>query len=229
MVSEFPLNNWQVPAWVFPPGSTPSPSQIAQADNDDPGVVNRYLYNDGGYASSTYSQLIVENQCLSDATVTSISVVKACQPAIAATIFVGQAQLSNSGSAEGTQLGFNLDSSDPEAMDASGWDMNDWTQPYDTGPLVSIPGGKAYVFDIKASALHVACKFWIRMRVVANGEVYCRTFSDGGQPFRVSALLPGVLESDKHPFAGYGQLYVGAAASPWHNDSWVRENPETWQ
>jgi hypothetical protein len=223
MISESSLISWQVQAWMFPPGSTPSSNQIAQADNDydEPDLVNQDLYNDGGYAPSTDTQLVIQNQCLTTATVTNIQVAKICQAPITATIFDGQNQLTEPGPPEGTQLQFYLDVTNPEAMYAD-------EKPYDTVSPIYIPGEGTYAFNIGASALHVACRFWIQMTLVVSGKSYLRTFSDGGQPFRVSALLPGVLESTKHPFADYSRLYVGAAASPWHDGTWVREDPRTW-
>jgi hypothetical protein len=234
MVSENSLSRFQVSAWTFPSGFVPSPSEIAQIDNDyeSPDLVNRALYDDGGYAPSTDTQLVLQDQCLNSASITDIQVAKSCQSPADGTIFAGQAQLSDSSSAdssaadESTKLSFNLDSSDPEAMTATG-------QGYDaSGSIVTIPAKGTQVFDISASTLHLACKFSIRITIVANGAVYDRTFSDGGQPFRVSALLPGVFGLNKpgdHPYAGYSRLYVGGTASPWHDGTWVRENPKTWQ
>lgn len=234
MVSENSLSRWLVRAWTFPSGFVPSPSEIAQIDNDynSPDLVNRALYDDGGYAPSTDTQLVLQDQCLNPASITDIQVAKSCRPPVGGTIFDGQTQLSDSSSADSsptdgsTKLSFNLDSSDPEAMTATGQD-------YDaSGSIVTIPARGIQEFDISASTLHLACRFSIRITIVANGVLYDRTFSDGGQPFRVSALLPGVLGLNKpgeHPYAGYSRLYVGGTASPWHDGTWVREDPKTWQ
>ena|SRR5215471_18535399 len=131
----------------------------------------------------------------------------------------------------GTQLGFRLDSANPEARVAPGWNVNRWWREYVTGLAVNIPPGETHEFDIKAIALYHACRFSIVFTIVNRGKSSIQKFSDAGQPFRVSALLPGVLKREKpggHPYAGYSRLYVGADASPWHDGTWVRENPSTW-
>ncbi len=48
---------------------------------------------------------------------------------------------------------------------------------------------------------------------------------DEGQPFRVSALVPG---QPGLPFAGYQKLYIGGSTSPFNDGTWVRENPREW-
>lgn len=234
MVSEYPLDSWEVRAWTFPAEFAPSPGQIAQINKDYsvPDLINRDLYNDGGYAPSTDTQLILQNNCSHPMTITDIQASKSCQPPLDGTIFAGQTKLSESGLADNsTQLGFNLDSSNPEAMLTNGWDVSQWTQEYASGPIVTIPGGEQHVFDIRSIALHVACRFFIVVRVLYDENTLTENFSDGGQPFRVSALLPGVLKAQRpgdYPYSGYSMLYVGGAASPWHDGTWARENPRTW-
>jgi hypothetical protein len=234
MVSEYPLNDWEVRPWIFPTGYEPSPLQIAQINKDRaPDLVNRDLYNDDGYTPSTDTQLILQNQCSHPVTITDIQALKSCQATLDGTIFAGQAKLEESSlDDDGTQLGLYLDSPNPEAMVANGWNVSQWNQEYASGPLVAIQGNGTYGFDIRAIALHVACRFSILVRFVYDGKTFNETINDGGQPFRVSALLPGVLKPYKpgdHPYAGYGILYVGGDASPWHDGTWAREDPKTWQ
>jgi hypothetical protein len=84
-------------------------------------------------------------------------------------------------------------------------------------PLSRDQAGDGTHFDIRAIALHFSCRFSILIRAVYGGRPFTETFKDGGQPFRVSALLPSVPGQQKaggHPYAGYGMLYVGGAASP---------------
>jgi hypothetical protein len=244
MVSEDPLDSWEVHAWTFPTGFTPKAYQIAQineADNN-PDLINRYLYDDGGYAPFTDTQLIVQDTCSRPMIIIDIQALKSCQPPLDGTIFAGQSELSepssvNEGTSAGsgvdsTQIGFDLDSNDPEAMLANGWNVNQWTQEYAAGSPATIQGDGTYTFDIRAIALHTACRFWIQVTYLYKGKAHTKIFGDDGLPFRVSALLPGVLEPKKpanHPYAGYGMLYVGWSASPWPDGTWVRESPKTWQ
>jgi hypothetical protein len=232
MVSEYPLDSWEVWAWIFSRGFVPSPAEIARLNEGTPDVVNRKLYDYGGYALFTYTQLIVQNTCRQAVSISNIQVSKICQAPLNGPIFVGKQRLTNSGPIDGgTQLGFPLDSADPEARVAPGWDVNRWRREYVTGPPVVIRPGETHEFDIKAIALHHACKFSIVFTVVDGGRSFSQSFNDAGQPFRVSALLPGVLKREKlgsRPYAGYSRLYVGGDASPWHDGTWVRENPKTW-
>lgn len=234
LVSEYSLDGREVRAWTFPTGFKLSPGQTAQLSEDHgtADLVNRDLYNDGGYAPFTDIQFIIQNTCSESATITDIWALKSCQSPLDGVIFAGQSELSepNPGNA-GTQLGINLDSSDPEAMVTNGWDTSQWTQEYAGGSLITIQGMGTHVVDIRSIALHSACSFSIQMRVLSNKKTYIQTFTDDGQPFRVSALLPGVLKSGKpgdYPYSGYGMLYVGWNASPWHDDTWAREDPKTY-
>lgn len=235
MSSEYPLDSWAVRAWMFPAGFAASPSQIAQINKDRTAdLVNRDLYDDGGYALSTDTQLILRNDCGQPVTISDIRAEKSCRPPLSGTIFTGQSKLGEPSSAddEGTQLGFDLDSPNPEAMVAADWNVRQWTQEYASGSLVTIPGRGMHVFDIRAIALHSACRFSILVRAVYGGRPSTVTLNDDGQPFRVSALLPSVLGHQKpggNPYAGYEMLYVGGDASPWHDRTWARENPKTWQ
>lgn len=244
MVSEDPIDSWMVDAWTFPTGFTASANQIAQINEADnrTDLINRYLYDDGGYAPFTYTQLILQNNCSKSMIINDIQVSRSCQPPLNGTIFSGQSELSEPSSAnegtytgsdpDSTQIGFDLDSPDPEAMLANGWDVSQWTQEYAGSSLATIPGNEDYTFDIRTIALHTACSFWIQVTYVYNNKTHTETISDDGQPFRVSALLPNVLELRKpgnHPYAGYDTLYVGWHASPWPDGTWVRENPKTWQ
>ena len=246
MVSERPLDSWKVHAWTFPTGFTPKAYQIAQINEagNNADLINRYLYDDGGYAPFTYTRLILQNSCSKSMKVIDIQALKSCQAGpLDGTIFVGQPKLSEPSSAnegtgagsevDSTQIGINLDSSDPEAMLASGWNVSRWTQQYAAGSLATIPDdGGTYAFDIRTIALHMACSFRIQVTYLYNEKIHTKIFDDDGQPFRVSALLPGVLKSRKpgsHPYAGYGILYIGWSASPWPDGTWERENPKTWQ
>ena len=235
LVSEYPLDSWEVRAWTFPATVTPGPGQIAQINeaDDNPKTVNQDLFGDGGYAPFIDTQFVLHNGCSQRVTITDIQVQKSCQPPLDGTIFVGQANLSEPDLTDtSTQLGFDLDSPDPEAMVTAGWDVGKWTQEYATGPLIAIPGNSDYAIDIRAIALHVACRFSILIRVLFGGKTLTEAFADDGQPFRVSALLAGVLKPGRpgyRPFAGYRRLYVGWAASPWNDGTWTRENPDTWQ
>jgi hypothetical protein len=244
MVSENSLYSWEVSAWTFPRRLTPTASEIADVDgtSNNADLTNQYLYNDGGYAPFTDTQLILQDNCPEPVIVTDVQVEKSCQAPLDGSIFVGQNELSTPSSTSesattepgpsSAQLGFDLDSSNPEAMLASGWNFFQWTQEYDTGSLATIPANGDYTFDIRAIATKMACQFSIEITYLSHGKNNTEPITDGGQPFRVSALLTGPLDAKKpaeHPYAGYEMLYVGWHASPWPDGSWVREDPQTWK
>lgn len=246
LVSEYSLDSWEVRAWIFPRQFRPTPSQLAELNEDrsSADIMNRDLYNDGGFAPFTYTQFILHNTCSQSATITDIRASKICHLPLDGTIFVGQPKLNKPGLAsmstqrvsnldppDSTQLAFNLDSPDPEAMIVNGWNTSLWTQQYASGPLITVQGNGRYAIDIRSIALYSSCSFSIKVRILYNNRIYIQTFDDGGQPFRVSALLPGVLSPkgpEAHPFAGYEMLYAGWNASPWHDGTWTREDPKTW-
>jgi hypothetical protein len=246
VASENSLDSGEVSAWTFPGGWTPAASQIADINEagKQADLVNRYLYNDGGYAPSTDTQLIIQNNCSKPAIVTDMQAVKSCQAPNDGAIFIGQPQLSAASpttattAAESdtgsTQIGLNLDSVNPEAMLANGSNYTQWRQEYAAGSLATIASNSDYTFDIHAIAPTSACEFSIQITYLYDGESHIENITDQGQPFRVSALLPGLpgapgaKSTAKHPYSGYGLLYVGWQASPWPDESWVRENPKTW-
>lgn len=237
IVSEDPIDDWEVHAWIFPSTFVPSPEQIAQINEDrhEPASINQDLFDAGGYAPFTDTQFVLQNSCRQSETITDIQISKACQPSpLNGTIFVGQARLNEPSSPDdSTQLGFDLDSSDPEAVWTNGWNVGKWTQEYDDdGSLITIPGNEAHSIDIRVTAQHVACSFSIVLRVLYDGKTRVETIDDDGQLFRVSALLPGVLKPQRpgnHPYSGYGVLYVGWDESPWNDDTWARQSPSTWE
>lgn len=233
MVSAYPMDGWAVRAWVFPRGFVPSPALIAQIDKErhQPQLVNRALFGAGGDPPSVDVQFIFHNNRPYPVSVSDIQVQKSCQAPYSGTIFDGLPNIPSAGfGPSGTQLGINLDSSNPEVMLAPGWNVKKWKHEYASGAPVSIPAGDSHEFDLRAITLHRACSFRLVLTVVDGGSARSLTFGDYGIPFRVSALLPGVLGREKrnhHPYHGYRRMYAGAAASPWPDGTWVRENPQT--
>jgi hypothetical protein len=234
LVSAYPLDSWEVQAWIFPREVVPTPTQIGQLEKDDGSLalVNQDLFEDGADPPFTDTQLIVRNNRRYPVTISDIRVSASCQAPRDGAIFVGQNHIIYPDFAQsGQQLGVIVDSANPEARITNGWNVSQWTQEYVTGPLVTIQAGATYEFDIRAISLHYACTFEIVLTVVDGAKTYPQIFNDYGQPFRISALLANAQILTKpvsHPYAGYSMLYVGADASPWHDGTWVRENPRTW-
>src|SRR5215472_9393876 len=109
-----------------------------------------------------------------------------CQRPVDGAIIDRQPELTDAS----TPLGFKVDSRNPEALQATGPEAGQWRSAYFNHHTVSIRGKGQHVFDIRAVALHHACRFWIRVEVLDDdGKKVIQTFGDGGQPFRVSAML----------------------------------------
>jgi hypothetical protein len=231
-VSENPVDDQEVGAWMYPVGSVPSLDQINQITTaGSTESANQDLYDDGGYALFTDTLLILQNDCPYPATVKNIQgTTESCESPAAGALFVGSNVLSEPSTADDgvTPLGIVLCSANSDAMIATSGNYRQWTQPYKNGPLVTIPPGGEWPFNIRAVAPDSACSFVISVSVsFGGGPTTTTNIDDQGQPFRVSALLPPVPGG--HPYAGYGVLYVGAAASPWHDGQWQRENPKSWR
>jgi hypothetical protein len=231
-ISESPLDSWIIVPWTFPAGFIPSPGLIAEVDSagDHASLVDQALYDAGGYAPFVMIQAVVQNPCQSAVTITNVKVSKSCsRPNNGSIFYGGPADTADAGLAGNAGLGFDLDSPDPEAMVATDWNVADWQTEYDGGPVATIPAHGVQAFVLRAIALHSACEFSIVWTAVTSTTYRSETLDDDGQPFRVSALLPAAIgKTGKHPFAGYQFLYVGGQASPWHDESWTRENPASW-
>jgi hypothetical protein len=225
VVSVFPLDGEVYKDWVFK-GSGPDPAQIAKADEDrhHPALLNQDFFDDGGYALSTDTQLIVRNRRSYPVSITNIRISRRCQaPVDSARTDDTQPELTD----ESTQLGFIIDSHDPQAMMAVGSDVSKWKHVnYFASHTVAISAKSVHVFDIRTAALHRTCIFWFQVSVVDGDSLITQKIGDGRLPFRVSAFVPS--PSDGHPFAGYRKLYVGGQLSPFHDGTWARENPTMW-
>jgi len=81
MISENSLDSWDVHAWAFSAGFTPMPGQIAKINeaNKNADLINRDLYDDGGYAPYIDPQLILQNNCPRSMIITDIRAVESCQ------------------------------------------------------------------------------------------------------------------------------------------------------
>lgn len=234
LMSEDPLDDWEVGVWVFPRGFPPSPGQAGQISSDyqSAPAVDRDLYDDGAYSLFVYTKLVLRNELHRSLQILNIQARSSCTDApLDGAVFDGEGQSSGSALPDsGSALGFNFASGNPNAVVAPGWDVSQWRQEYVDGSPITIPAGGTYGLNIKAVAPGKACKFWIRVTVVSDEGVIRQTFGDDGQPFRVSGALPGLQrKAADHPFAGYNRLYLGESASPWGDSTWGRENPATWR
>src|ERR1051326_8122652 len=126
MVSAYPMDGWAVRAWVFPRGFIPGLALITQIDKErhQPQLVNRTLFGAGGDPPSVDVQFIFHNNRPYPVSVPDIQVQKSCQAPYSGTIFDGLAHIPSAGfGPSGTQLGIDLDSSNPEVMFAPGWNV----------------------------------------------------------------------------------------------------------
>jgi hypothetical protein len=234
LMSEDPLDDWEVGIWVFRRGFPPSPDQVAQVGSDyqSAPAVNRDLYDDGAYSLFVYTKLVLRNELDRSLQILNIQAQPECTDApLDGAVFDGEGQSSGSALPDsGPALGFNFASGNPNAVEAQGWDVSQWRQEYGDGSPITIPAWGSYGLNIKAVAPGKACKFSIRVTGVSDEGVTHQTFGDDGQPFRVSGVLPGLQrKAADHPFAGYNRLYLGESASPWGDNTWARENPATWR
>lgn len=223
VVSRNPLDDAVQKTWVFPPGLAPSPTQMAQVDEDRhyPPLVNRDFFNDGGYPPATNTQIIVRNTRPYTVLVTNIGLSVSCHAPVERAIADGQDEPADAAG----EIGFVVDAADPQAMVATGPDPRQWKGTYFDGRTDPIPAGGLYTFNIQTVALHRSCSFWFVVTVVDGNNTITQMIGDYAQPFRVSAL---VLGKRGHRFIHYDELYVGGATSPFRDGTWVRENPQTW-
>jgi hypothetical protein len=234
-VTQSPIDSWRLLTWTFRDRYFPSTSQLAQLNRDrgNASLTNRDLYDDEGFAPFVFMQVVVQNQCLSAVTITNVAVSRVCSHPNAATIFYdGTAEPAGGGLPGDTQLGFRLDSPDPDAMLASNWNSRDWKHEYDQGPRVTIPPNGVQTFDIRAVADDASCAFEIVWTAWSSSHKFQEVLTDDGQPFRVSSLLLRPINSGRYgksPFYLYHRLYVYTAPARAENATWKERNPANWQ
>jgi hypothetical protein len=148
LVSEDPLDDWEVGVWVFPRGFPPSPGQVAQVSSDYQYAprVNRDLYDDGAYSLFVYTKLVLRNGLDHSVQILNIQAHSSClaQPLDGA-VFDGESQSSESALPDsGPALGFNFASGNPNAVVAPGWNVSQWRQEYGDGSPITIRAGGTY-------------------------------------------------------------------------------------
>ena len=232
VVSEYPIDPGNNVIWIFADKLSLSSNQLAPLDRalaaNQSVTPNDYLFGRGGYAPSADTQLILHNNRPYPIQVIDIQVIKHCQAPLTGTLIYAP----EGDSEPSTGLGFNLDSSDNDAMLADGPNVRQWKPGYFTQYVVPINPGKQAVFNIRAVASRVACSFLYQVTVQDSKNKISQVISDYGMLFRVSALRLSYLHRPhrlvSQNFSGYQNLYVGGVASP-RSDGWlVRENPRTW-
>jgi hypothetical protein len=227
VLSEDPLNIGQMDVWVFPGEFLPNKNQLNYISSliEAPGLgsrpaFNQWFYSRGAYEpGGTSTQLVVQNNRPYPIRIIDMNVAKNCRSPLAGTLFFG------AGGAEDATigLGFNLDSSNTEAELAKGIGVNQWQPGYFTKYTISIQPGGQQVLDLWASTSKYACSYDYEATVLDGSRKVNQTISDGGQPFRATALRVNLQPPD---LSSYKAVYIGGAGTK--TGAFIRVNPKTY-
>lgn len=226
VVSEDPLNGDDLGVWVFPSKIPFSSAQLAHASALLHGPVTDladYFFSLGGYAKNADTQLVLQNDSNEPVSILDLRVIKNCGPPLTGTLFDAPPQ----GSDDDVRLGFDLDSADTDAEAAEGWDTARWKPDYFESKYISFRPGEQRVLNIRAVTSRHACIFSYQATVLEGKTKFYQTIDDGGQKFRVTALVD---TSSKAPFARYAGLYAGGVLTEFHHHhgEFVKEDPKTY-
>jgi hypothetical protein len=177
-------------------------------------------------------QLVIQGNRHHLVRVINITPTVKCSAALHGTLFYSPSQ----GEDTGAYLYFNLDRSQLNASythEDSGRKYPNYFGRYS----ISLSYGKQYTLQVTASTSKQYCQFGLSLTIIDDGKTLIESIDNHGQPFRVTALLPGMPDEHKVDFAGYGELYLGGVASDpiiggkrnsFGASPWVRADPKTY-
>jgi hypothetical protein len=199
VLSENPIELQELGVWSFP-GFFVLPKNAPNV-NDTAAVV-QYMKAHGGYPASSVTQLVVQNTRNYPIRILDMQVVKNCQQPLTGTLFYNPPQ----GADLSIEVGFDLDSTDPEAKLTRGPGITASLPDYFSRYTVSISPGAQEVFDIRSVTTKYSCTFRYEVTVLDGQHEVQQLIGDGNQPFRISAV---VGTSATIPFAKYRLVYIG--------------------
>ena len=157
----------------------------------------------GAYAPNSMFQLVLMNKRDYLVRILDVASIKTCGAPLRGTLFYSPAE----GIEEDADLYFNLDSTNPQALDVFS------TTEYFANRTVSIEPGGQQVFKVWAATRKYACSFYLQFEVVDGNKTVYETIGDGQQPFRVSSYVIGP-ENNK-PYAAYQAAYPRRGLQPY--------------
>jgi hypothetical protein len=225
VLSEDPLNLYQLVVWAFPREYLPDNDQLDDISSlikspipASHSAFAEWFFSRGAYEiGGASTQLVVQNNRSYPIRIINMNVVKSCEAPLTGTLFFAAG-----GAVDATVgLGFNLDSPDTDAETARGTGPATWTPGYFNNYTISLEPGEQQVFDIYTATTRQACAYQLQVTVLDGEKQVYQLIGDGSEPFRVTAMPEGPNGPN---FSAYKAMYVGGAAGP-PNGMFIRVDP----
>jgi hypothetical protein len=202
-----------------------------EIDGSQVDALNEHFFGLGGYAPAVHTRLVLANDSPASIEIDNIEVLSSCRGPAKSTLvdITGLTGGPSSASASDIMLGYVLNqrSQDTQASTIPAANPATWRSGYFASHSAVMGPYGAQAFDIWVIPSDAACHFWFQVTIVDGAAKFLKTIGDDDQPFRVSALSAQGAWVDHVATvrSGYGNVYVGGAASPLPNGALYREPP----
>jgi hypothetical protein len=185
------------------------------------------LYGLGGYPNTVDTQLTLRNNSSYPARINNMRVIENCQAPYRGTIILAPPQ----GGPDNVQLGFDLDSTNPDARVSRGTVVVNSEPDYFARRTRTINPDQETVLNLMNYTAKHACTYRYLLTGDIGGHSFGQVIGNGDQPFRIGATeIP--LSSNPAPLGHYKAAYVGGEFIPTReqrgNPGLVGVNPQSY-
>ncbi len=200
-----------------------------EIDGGQVAALNDLFFELGGYAPAVHTRLVLANDGAASIEIDNIEVQSSCRGPAKSTFvdITGLAAGPSSASASDIMLSYVLNkrSKDTQGSTALAANPATWRSGYFASHSATIGPYGTQAFEIWVIPSDASCSFWFQITIVDGTAKFLKTVGDDDQPFRVSAVSAQGARANPAgavPF-GYGNVYLGGAASPLPNGALYRE------
>jgi hypothetical protein len=196
-------------SWLFPRKESLTSAELADLNKTQFASVEqtRWMLSHGAIAPNTlFNRIIIKGNAESGVRITGMRTVGQCVRPAGGTFFNFGGQDEESS----TMLAFNLDDPMQEALegDFTSSDM----LPFFATKTIRLDYGEEHVLQIAAHTDKHYCAFYYVLDLLVGGKRTQYQISDGGAPFKVSAIIGSEENEDR----SYSSEYVGGGlGQPW--------------
>jgi len=156
-------------------------------------------------------------------TITSLEVIKSCQPPLAGTFFFTP----SAGESNTISLGFDLDSQDLYAQNTIAG--RTYSGNFFQDHVITLTQGETHTLAIYVTSYHYYCKFSFRMTVATPKGVLTESIMNGRRPFQLTAFAGSSdVDTGAMNLSAYRAVYVGGLADTQNDANWIEVNPATY-
>lgn len=203
-------------SYVFADRLDLSAAELRTLDGLEGPQYDAWFKSRGGVAPDESDvQIIVHGNASTPVTVSDIEAIKTCKPPLSGSYFYKP----GAGERNNIEISFDLDQSRSAALSSAG-------RNYFILHSISLAPGETETLLFATRTTRSYCEYSLQLTAVANGRKSVEKITDGGNPFRVSAL-PEAPGKDRPDARKFKTIYVGGVASPARDGSFVRVDPAT--